>query len=560
MPTLKVQNLYNTTVTEAGWIPDTGDCNFTVASPPTYSNGFIIISPDNSSLREIMYYHDVIWNRIYVRWDNRFFPKAHAVTEVVKMNDVAEIFNTFSDMISQAFYVEKTGGLNVRIWWGYVYYNGSPISVPDTNLVLANNATNYIKYDYPTNTFSVDTVNSWNIKAQVITSSWVISGITYRTAKESYIDFTVALTGALPSQWGNAWKFLGTDGTNVSWQSISVPDATTTVSWKVEWSTSLEAANWSNIWWSWAILSLSPRNLSDIYYFWDGSDGDVTISVNTSLSRDMYYNNLTVNTGVTLDPAWYAIYVLGTLTLTWTAKIARNGNAASWVIWWAALATWTCWPCLWGVNWGGGGFWVAWTNGTNGVSVATSYKTTGSSAAWWAWWAGSNPWWSWWTSATHTQWSLYNKIFTLPISLQRIAIPSRSLLPYTQYGWLASSGSWWWWWWVASWQWWNWWWSWWNWGIILIFAQTISWSWTIEALWWTWWNGTNGSWTNQWWGGGGGGGGNGGVVFLVYRTWTPWTITTTGGAWWTFGTWINWWSSGTAWSTGTTWISIVTQV
>jgi hypothetical protein len=32
------------------------------------------------------------------------------------MNDVAEIFNTFSDMISQAFYVEKTGGLNVRVW------------------------------------------------------------------------------------------------------------------------------------------------------------------------------------------------------------------------------------------------------------------------------------------------------------------------------------------------------------------------------------------------------------------------------------------------------------
>ena len=217
MPTLKVQNLYNTTVTEASGIPATGDCNFTVWTPPTYSNGFIVISPDNSSLREIMYYHDMIGSRIYVRWENRFSPKAHSSSETVKMNDVAEIFNTFSDMISQAFYVEKTGWLNVRIWWGYVYYNGSPISVPDTNLILANNTTNYIKYDYPTNTFSVDTVNSWNIKAQVITSSWAISSITYRTAKESYIDFTVALTGALPSQTGNAGKSLMTDGVNVSW-------------------------------------------------------------------------------------------------------------------------------------------------------------------------------------------------------------------------------------------------------------------------------------------------------------------------------------------------------
>lgn len=108
MPTLKVQNLYNTTVTESGGIAATGDVNFTVASPPTYSNGFIIISPENASLREIMYYHDVIGNRIYVRAENRFSPKPHSVTDVVKMNDVAEIFNTFSDMISQAFYVEKT--------------------------------------------------------------------------------------------------------------------------------------------------------------------------------------------------------------------------------------------------------------------------------------------------------------------------------------------------------------------------------------------------------------------------------------------------------------------
>lgn len=56
-----------------------------------------------------MYYHNVIGNTIYVRGDNRILPKPHSQTEVVKMNDVAEIFNFFSDMIGQAFYVEKTG-------------------------------------------------------------------------------------------------------------------------------------------------------------------------------------------------------------------------------------------------------------------------------------------------------------------------------------------------------------------------------------------------------------------------------------------------------------------
>ena len=61
--------------------------------------------------------------------------------------------------------------------------------------------------------------------------------------------------------------------------------------------------------------------------FGDGSDGDVTISVNTTLTADKNYNNLTVNAGVTLYPDGYVIYVLGTLTLNGT--IARNGNNGS---------------------------------------------------------------------------------------------------------------------------------------------------------------------------------------------------------------------------------------
>lgn len=45
-----------------------------------------------------------------------------------------------------------------------------------------------------------------------------------------------------------------------------------------------------------------------------GSDGTVTISVNTSLSRDMYYANLTVNSGITLFTNGFKIFVSGTLT------------------------------------------------------------------------------------------------------------------------------------------------------------------------------------------------------------------------------------------------------
>lgn len=47
--------------------------------------------------------------------------------------------------------------------------------------------------------------------------------------------------------------------------------------------------------------------------FGNGMDGDVTISSNTTLTRDMYYNNLTINSGRTLKTNGYKIFVKGTL-------------------------------------------------------------------------------------------------------------------------------------------------------------------------------------------------------------------------------------------------------
>lgn len=167
MPQLKVQNQYRATLTSS--ILATGDIAFTVTTPPTYTNGFIVLSPDVISQREVIYFYNVVGNTIYARYENRSSPKAHSSSEAVQINDVAEIFNAFSDMISQAFYVEKTGGLNVKVWGGYVLYNGNPVTVADTNLLLTDNTTNYIKYNFTTNTISVDTVNGGNIKAVVVT-------------------------------------------------------------------------------------------------------------------------------------------------------------------------------------------------------------------------------------------------------------------------------------------------------------------------------------------------------------------------------------------------------
>lgn len=61
--------------------------------------------------------------------------------------------------------------------------------------------------------------------------------------------------------------------------------------------------------------------------FGDGSDGNVTIaSGTTTISKDMYYNNLTIETGGILNPSGYRVFVKETLTFQGTGKIARNGN------------------------------------------------------------------------------------------------------------------------------------------------------------------------------------------------------------------------------------------
>lgn len=75
--------------------------------------------------------------------------------------------------------------------------------------------------------------------------------------------------------------------------------------------------------------------------FGDGSDGTGSADGSTALagaslaanvytlSRDVYYTNLTISTGVTIKPNGYRIFGTGTLTMNGTAIIQRNGNAGT---------------------------------------------------------------------------------------------------------------------------------------------------------------------------------------------------------------------------------------
>ena len=91
-------------------------------------------------------------------------------------------------MTSPLFYVEKTGGLTVKVWGGTTLVNRTQQTVADTNLTLTDNTTNYIVYDYITNVVSVNTTGVGLVKATAIVASGLIISITYNTIKESYAD------------------------------------------------------------------------------------------------------------------------------------------------------------------------------------------------------------------------------------------------------------------------------------------------------------------------------------------------------------------------------------
>lgn len=59
----------------------------------------------------------------------------------------------------------------------------------------------------------------------------------------------------------------------------------------------------------------------------DGSDGIVTISTDTTLTRDMQYATLTVDSGKVLDTAGYIVVCSGTLTNNSIITDAQSGGA-----------------------------------------------------------------------------------------------------------------------------------------------------------------------------------------------------------------------------------------
>jgi hypothetical protein len=75
-----------------------------------------------------------------------------------------------------------------------------------------------------------------------------------------------------------------------------------------------------------AQFAAKSSDSSGLGFFGDGTDGSATLSGNATLTRDYNYENLTINTGITINTGGFRLYVRNTLTLNGTATIQRTPN------------------------------------------------------------------------------------------------------------------------------------------------------------------------------------------------------------------------------------------
>ena len=342
------------------------------------------------------------------------------------------------------------------------------------------------------------------------------------------------------------WNDIGNTGT---------PDGSETVAGKFQQSTQVAFDAWTDLGSTWS--QNVPKNsqvkaaitLATVEQFGDGSDGAVVISTDTTLTRDMYYTDLTINATKTLFTNWYRIFGTGTLSGAgiinndgwngWNASASTGGIA------WVRPNDGTLFAAvdgLAGATWAGWG-WIAGTNW-----IAQTWYSNVSSSWWWAgsiWQSGAGGAAS--TGATSTRWAYYNLVLSPKNIIALLQFPAS---PFTLTAYKVSAQAWsgaagW-----GAWGFWN---GGWgggsgsSWGMIFIAFKTINFTGTITAKWGNGGNGWNGWWNS--WGWGWGAWGNGWVICYIYKTLTSigTTVVTWGSPWsgWVWN-WVGNWSAGTA--------------
>lgn len=83
----------------------------------------------------------------------------------------------------------------------------------------------------------------------------------------------------------------------------------------------------NSVTWDGSVLKVNGTALSNSHIFGSGEDGDATLSGGTTtLTKDMYYDDLTLTSSAVLIPNGYRIFAKGVLTIDAGSAIRWNGN------------------------------------------------------------------------------------------------------------------------------------------------------------------------------------------------------------------------------------------
>lgn len=330
-----VQNFFKQTVTTP-WT--TGVGNFYVSQKPSVTSGFLVISPNSESLREIVSFSAVGTDgggdfvTVSARGLGGTTEQAHGAGEKVYMNITAQHIEQIKQAIED---INNAGALNASTTVkGVARLTASP------NVVLGN----------PTIT---------------IASPAVVTLTAHGLTENDEIEFTT--TGALPTGIVAATKYyvigtgltantfqfsttfggaaINTSGSQSGTHTLTKVTPVAAGANDTRFPTTDQAAA--------LVGNYGTPNSSNKYVteqgaveatatFGDGSDGAVTLDgTNTyaflsksgsvyTMTRDIYCTNLTINSGSTLEPAGFRIFVNGTFSGAGTVRYnGNNGNANS---------------------------------------------------------------------------------------------------------------------------------------------------------------------------------------------------------------------------------------
>lgn len=135
-----------------------------------------------------------------------------------------------------------------------------------------------------------------------------------------------ATSGTLTGNWAYKSGIYSVKFSNADVRDVTLTNGATTATW----TGGLSAAATVDAQSRYAqVLSSTGRSSGGYIDYGDGSDGAYTTTGNLTLTRDMFYTNLTVAAGHVLSTAGFRIFCNGTLTVAATGTIRNNGSNAS---------------------------------------------------------------------------------------------------------------------------------------------------------------------------------------------------------------------------------------